>query len=271
MAKIQSVGAQIRHESLEIVVQGITVTVAVSHREGPLAPILFLHGFGGSKEDYLDLAIRDLFAGRAFVAFDAPGCGKTDVSDYSKISIPFLVKTAQAVLDKLDIRHFHLVGHSMGGLAGLELAVQRPESVLSFVDIKGNLGAEDCFLSRQIFTWADDDSEKFLKSFITRNYNSSLFAAPLYASNVESKVRAAAVRGIFESMVNLSDNGNLLDKFLSLPFPRMFMYGEQYNNLSYLPALKGSGVQLAEIPHCGHFPMYSNPVAMWNFIADFIR
>jgi pimeloyl-ACP methyl ester carboxylesterase len=28
-------------------------------------------------------------------------------------------------------------------------------------------------------------------------------------------------------------------------------------------------VELAEIPACGHFPMYSNPVLMWERIARF--
>jgi pimeloyl-ACP methyl ester carboxylesterase len=30
-------------------------------------------------------------------------------------------------------------------------------------------------------------------------------------------------------------------------------------------------VELAEIPHSGHWPMYANPVAMWDRIAAFIR
>jgi hypothetical protein len=39
--------------------------------------------------------------------------------------------------------------------------------------------------------------------------------------------------------------------------------------LSYLPALAANGVELAEILRCGHFPRYSNPVAMWDRIAKF--
>ncbi|KAJ2978306.1 hypothetical protein NQ176_g3892 [Zarea fungicola] len=270
MTATKSNNPPVQHESFEICIGDTTVTVAVSHRDGPLAPILFLHGFGGSKEDYLDIAINPLFRDRAFVAFDAPGCGRTTISKYSEISIPFLVKTTRAVLERLNIQRFHLVGHSMGGLAGLELAAESPESVLSFVNIKGNLAPEDCFLSRQIFTSADADSDKFLKNFVTRNYNSPYFSAPLYASTVEYKVRAAAVRGIFESMVHLSDNEDLLSKFLSLPCPRMFMFGEQYNTLSYLPTLKANHVQLAEIAHCGHFPMYSDPILMWKYIAGVV-
>lgn len=71
-------------------------------------------------------------------------------------------------------------------------------------------------------------------------------------------------------MVELSDNGDLMNKFLGLPCPKMFMYGEQNRSLSYLRHIQSNGVQLAEIPQCGHFPMYSNPAAMWERIASFV-
>ncbi|WP_229910966.1 alpha/beta fold hydrolase [Streptomyces aurantiogriseus] len=70
-------------------------------------------------------------------------------------------------------------------------------------------------------------------------------------------------------MVDMTDHGDLMTKFLSLPFPRVFLYGEQNSSLSYLTKLAANGVELAEIPHSGHWPMYSNPVAMWERIADF--
>jgi hypothetical protein len=37
----------------------------------------------------------------------------------------------------------------------------------------------------------------------------------------------------------------------------------------YLPTLRANGVDLAEIPHSAHWPMYANPVAMWDRIGDF--
>ena len=67
-------------------------------------------------------------------------------------------------------------------------------------------------------------------------------------------------------MVDISDNGDLLEKYLQMPFPRVFMHGEQ-NQLSYLPTLRGRGVQVAEIQFSGHWPMYSNAVAMWTTLA----
>lgn len=248
---------------------GIEVDVATIHRNGDLAPIVFLHGFGSTKEDYADIVRHTAFTGRPFVAYDAPGCGASTCSDLSQISIPFLVNTALAVLDRFGIGRFHLVGHSMGGLTALMLAHQSPGRVLSFVDIEGNITPEDCFLSRQIVDYPEADPERFFDEFIERTLHAPAYASALYASSLRHKVQAGAVRGIFQSMVELSDNGDLMNKFLGLPCPKMFMYGEQNRSLSYLNHIGTNGVRLAEVPKCGHFPMYSNPVAMWEEIADF--
>lgn len=250
-------------------IDSVELDVSAIHRGGELFPIVFLHGFGSTKEDYADIVRYSAFAGHSFLAYDAPGCGETHCSNLSQISIPFLVETALAVLECVKFERFHLVGHSMGGLTALMLAHRHPNRVLSFVNIEGNIAPEDCFLSRQIIDYPQDDAELFFDNFIERTRHAPAYSSALYAASLRHKVRAGAVRGIFQSMVELSDNGELMDKFLSLPCSRMFMYGEQNSSLSYLSHIKSQGVRLAEIPDCGHFPMYSNPPLMWREIADF--
>lgn len=251
-------------------VGGVDVEVASICRGGSLDPIVFLHGFGSTKEDYADIVRYDAFDGRPFVAYDAPGCGESTCADLSRVSIPFLEEVATELLQTLKIERFHLVGHSMGGLTALRLAHRHPQRVLSFVNIEGNVAPEDCFLSRQIVDHPEPDAERFLDAFTERAHRAPAYASALYAASLRHKVRPGAVRGIFESMVDLSDHGDLMAKFLGLPCPRMFMYGAQNGSLSYLSRLQAQGVRVAEIPHCGHFPMYSNPVAMWQVIGDFL-
>jgi len=257
------------HTQLPLTVEGVQLNVAAIHRNGNLTPIVFLHGFGSTKEDYADIVQHAEFAGHPFLAYDAPGCGESQCSDLSRISIPFLMQTALQMLEHFGIERFHLVGHSMGGLTALMLAHQFPERVISFVDVEGNIAPEDCFLSRQIVDFPSDDPEAFFAAFIERARQAPAYASALYSASLRHKVRAGAVRGIFQSMVDLSDNADLMSKFLGLKCPRMFMYGEQNASLSYLSHIKAQGVRLAPIPACGHFPMYSNPIAMWKQIADF--
>jgi pimeloyl-ACP methyl ester carboxylesterase len=257
-------------ETIGIVVGEVKLDVATIHCDGECAPILFLHGFGSTKEDYADVVLHPMLANRKVIAYDAPGCGETVCEDLRKISIPFLVETAKAILDRFGIDRFHLVGHSMGGLTALMLAHDDPERVLSFIDIEGNVAPEDCFISRQIFDFPAIDEATFLDELIERTWSSASYSCALYAASLRNKVRAHAVRGILTSMVELSDHGNLIAKLLSLPCPRMFMYGEQNASLSYLSHLKAGGVSVARISCSGHFPMYSNPVEMWATIAAFL-
>jgi pimeloyl-ACP methyl ester carboxylesterase len=255
---------------LPLTIDGTGLDVAGMYRDGTGIPLVFLHGFGSTKEDYADVIQQASLADRPVLAYDAPGCGATTWSDLSIVSIPFLVSVAVAVLEAKGIKRFHLIGHSMGGLTALLLADQQPTQVASFVNIEGNLAPEDCFLSRQIISHPHGDPDTFLADFAERAWNSGHYASTLYAAALPHKVRADAVRSIFESMVELSDHGNLLNRFLALPLPRMVMYGEQNRSLSYLPRLDEEGVELAEISHSAHFPMYSSPVQMWCRITDFI-
>jgi pimeloyl-ACP methyl ester carboxylesterase len=251
-------------------VGGTRVEVAGLHRDGTGTPLVFLHGFGSSKEDYADVVQHHKLAEHPVLAFDAPGCGATTCSDLDAISIPFLLAIAEQVLEARQIDRCHLVGHSMGGLTALLLADRDPTRVAGFVNIEGNVAPEDCILSRQIVTHPHDDADTFLARFAERVGASRFYSTSLFAASLPHKVRAQAVKPIFESMVEVSDRGDLLNLFLGLPVPTMFMYGEQNSSLSYLPAMAESGVELARISHSGHFPMYANAPEMWARISDFV-
>ncbi|MEG0008714.1 MAG: alpha/beta hydrolase [Aeromonas sp.] len=247
----------------------VRLDIAAIGRTGHRAPVVFLHGFGSSKEDYADLVQHPEFDGRPFLAWDAPGCGDSSLDRPERIDLPLLVMTARRLIDHQGFERFHLVGHSMGGLTALLLAHLYPDRVLSFTSIEGNLTPEDCFLSRQVYAHPAQSDEAFFAAFIERTRHGRDVSSTFYAATLRHRVRTEAVRPIFRSMVTHSDEGDLLGKFLALPCPQHFMYGEQNRHLSYLGQLAQAGVRLTEIPHCGHFPMYSNPVLMWWALAEF--
>lgn len=94
--------------------------------------------------------------------------------------------------------------------------------------------------------------------------HSAEYASAVYGSRVITTVDPGVVRSVFESMIHLSDHGDLLRRFVGLPMPRMFMHGQQNSHLSYLPELRRRDIAVTEFEHSGHWPMYSNPSAMWT-------
>lgn len=258
-------------ETITLQVAGHRVEIALQRRAGRGIPILHLHGFGSTKEDYADLALRAAFEGRDLIAYDAPGCGASVLDDPRVLSIPFLVEVAEAVCHALGLTRVHLTGHSMGGLTGLLFALEHPGRVASFLNIEGNLAPEDCFLSRQIVTHGDADDTTFLSAFIGRVKERRESGSALYAAALPAKLRASTPRPIFTSMVALSDTYPLIDQFIALPRPRAFVHGAENRHLSYLPRLAAAGCAVVEIPESGHFPMYSNPGALWRTLHDFIE
>jgi pimeloyl-ACP methyl ester carboxylesterase len=58
-----SAGRELTYEHLGLRVGGVDLSVATVGRGGELDPIVFLHGFGSTKEDYVDIAHQPAFAG----------------------------------------------------------------------------------------------------------------------------------------------------------------------------------------------------------------
>lgn len=260
-----------KKEYINVNVGEVSLRLSVLRRDGSKPPCVFLHGFGASKEDYADFTVLPRFKGRSFIAYDAPGFGETECANLAGLSIPFLSRTAAAVMDHYGVGPFHLIGHSMGGLSALIFAHSNPEAILSFTNIEGNLAPEDCFLSRQIMDLPEADGETFLNYLAGNMRAVSKPSSELYAATLRSKTRPEAVAPIFRSMVELSDGAPLMNYFLGLEMPKMFVFGRESGSFSYLDQLSHAGVRLAEIPNSGHFPMYANPPVMWQAIDNFIE
>ncbi len=258
------------HKTIQVDSSGANIRLSCLHQSGERASVVCLHGFGSTKEDYTDVTLHPAFAGRGLVVWDAPGCGQSVCDRLELVSIPLLVEVLEQALSQFQIERFHLVGHSMGGLTALQFATANPHRVLSFTNIEGNLTREDCFLSRQIFDHPAETPQDFLNAFAERVRERPEWSNRLYAANLPIKVHPDAVAPIFRSMVELSDHTPLLEEFIDAPFPKMFVYGEQNSELSYIERLNKSGVELAEIPYSSHFPMYSNPQELWSRLAQFI-
>jgi pimeloyl-ACP methyl ester carboxylesterase len=90
-------------------------------------PLVFIHGLSGSWQNWLEqlpVFARD----HRVITFDLPGFGASEMPS-DKISISGYGRWVDALLDRLGVGSTPVVGNSMGGFIGAELAIRFPQRV----------------------------------------------------------------------------------------------------------------------------------------------
>ncbi|KAJ5117417.1 alpha/beta-hydrolase [Penicillium atrosanguineum] len=223
--KTHLLSRNLAYETIPLQVEGVDLNLLTLYELISTPSILFLHGFGSYKEYLADLPTTPQAVAIPQATSFSPR------KFHSSSPKPFLPLNGRSERTP-------------------SLAQRYPDRVLSFVDIKGNLTPEDCFLSRQIFNFLLDDPETFLDEFIDRLASQNPTTIPC----VHPHCICRSARSYWH--------------ILGLLFLRMFMFGEKCRGLLHLPRLEKEGVELADIPHSGHFPVYSNPVKMYRRKAE---
>jgi pimeloyl-ACP methyl ester carboxylesterase len=100
--------------------------VDLGPREGA-EPVVFVHGLGGCWQNWLE-NIPHFARSRRVVAVDLPGHGFSEMPA-EEISIPGYGRFLDALLGELEIEAACVVGNSMGGYIGAELAISAPPRV----------------------------------------------------------------------------------------------------------------------------------------------
>src|SRR3954468_17656137 len=92
-------------------------------------PVLFVHGLGGAWQNWLENLLPTAAAGYRAIAVDLPGFGHSELPA-EMVSISGYGRWLDALLEELGVAEpVKLVGNSMGGFIGCEVAIQFPARV----------------------------------------------------------------------------------------------------------------------------------------------
>lgn len=239
--------------------------------------MVLLHGFLGSKEIWGDT--RDALAKHfRVICIDLPGHGQSDCFGYVH-SMDLMAKAAKAVMDKLRLKKYVLVGHSMGGYAALAFAELFPEQVkgLCLFHSSSYADTEKKKLDR-------DKAIKSVKSdpnVYVRATIKNLFAAKnlkffkkqvTFATQLARKTPKQGIVNALEGMKDRPSRDILLHY---ANYPILFIIGK-YDNVLPMQAL----VDQSKIPkkkhvlileNSGHMGFLEQPDTCIKYLKRFIR
>lgn len=95
--------------------------------------VLLSSGLGGSAAFWKPQIPALVAAGLRVVAYDQRGTGRSPGTLPAGYCIAHMAQDVAEVLDATGTARCHLIGHALGGLVGLQLALDAPERVASLV------------------------------------------------------------------------------------------------------------------------------------------
>ena len=126
-------------------------------------PVVFVHSFGGDSSHWSS-QLSHLRHHRRALAIDLRGHGKSAGPNDDDYAVASFVKDVEAVVEKLGLKRFVLVGHSLGGAVAVKYAGRNPRRVagLVLVGAPGKIPPEQ---SQQILGSIEANYEPTMKGY----------------------------------------------------------------------------------------------------------
>jgi pimeloyl-ACP methyl ester carboxylesterase len=258
--------------TIELLYKGKAFNIEYFFREGHKETILFIHGLGGAKENYLESCKADSLAEHTLICFDNPGTGNSTYYDDFLLDVDDLTQITSLFIEQLNITNFILCGTSMGGLTTL-LYLKRGglAKVKAYVNIEGNLMSEDCMFSSKVVTYDYDTfRNQIFPNTISDMKNNGNTGYHIIANNLQLNTNVKSYYNYSFQTVEYSGTGELLNQYLTMEIPKVFIYGQENSSLSYIPRLLQNDMTVKEISDSNHFIFYDNPKELYDTIGDFI-
>lgn len=242
-------------------------------------PLVLVHGFTGSKENWLP-TVAELSRRHRVIVPDLPGWGESTRLANADYGIAAQAERLAAFLTALDLRGVDLVGHSMGGAIAGVMAARHPERLATLTLIAtAGVGFEPNDFARRIlagelpFNVEDRAGWQRLMDdlFAEPPFLPARLADVLIARNRESH---DFHRRVMERL--RGDEQRLLEQQLAaiaLPTLVLWCEGDRVLDVSAVDVLVRElpRAELVTFRGCGHMPMIERPAATARALEAFVE
>jgi pimeloyl-ACP methyl ester carboxylesterase len=244
-------------------------------------PLLAIHGLGGTKASFLP-TLALLGSTHRVIAVDLPGFGDSVKPLRAPYDARYFAGVMTGLLDALGIERAHVVGNSMGGRIGLEMALTAPDRVDRLVLLSPAMAwlrhrswAPVVRLLRPELTMVPLPVEKLVRRMVP--------ASGWAAAGVDEFLRAfstARGRHAFHAVLRKiyldrphGDDG-LWSRLEGMTHESLFVWGRD-DRLVPIGFMKHVERTFPAARHleldCGHVPQVERPVQTHDAMRDFLR
>lgn len=239
--------------------------------------VVLLHGFLGSHQIWENTE-KQLSKSYRVISIDLPGHGKTDCFGYVH-TMDLLAKCVKAVMDSLRLKKYVIIGHSMGGYAGLAFADLYPENLkgLCLFHSSAYADSDEKKRDRARSIKIVKSNHKIYTTEVIRNLfatkNSKYLKTEIdFAQKIASKISKKSIVSALEGMKDRPNRDVILGM---VHYPVMMVIGELDNVLPKDQLLEQSKLiknkHILYLEHDGHMGFLESPRATNKSLRKFLR
>jgi pimeloyl-ACP methyl ester carboxylesterase len=258
----------------------------VDYGAGDEEPVLFVHGLGGCWQNWLENIPR-FGASRRVIAVDLPGFGDSEMPR-GYITITGFAGVVEDLCERLGLGRIDVVGNSMGGFVGAEMALRYPARVDRLVLVaaagitSANVYRRPTVVAGRIVA-AIVTNTAARHRWIARRPTARHIALALVARHpallkpdavFEGLMRGTGREGFNDALVGLLEY-DFRDRLEGVRAPTLVIWGEQDTLLPAEDAREFErrmpNTSVLMMRDTGHVPMFERPRAFNDAVIEFIE
>ena len=242
--------------------------------QGPA--LIFLHGFLENRSIWNNY-VRSLSSKYKVVSIDLPGHGSSSNFGYCH-SMEVMAESVMAVLKLLDIRRFHLIGHSMGGYVSMAIAEKFADKIrgLCMFHSTADNDSEAKKAERlKVIKVVQRNKAVFISTSIPNLFNTQYKPYKREISGFVKSARELTSQGIIAALEGMRKRSNREIVLKFAPYPVLYIVGEKDNILDWKKLVNESKLtengEYLLLENCGHMGFIEEREVCLQAIKDFLK
>ena len=231
-------------------------------------PLVLVHGYTGDITDWR-YQVPEFARDHRLLIFDHRGHGRSEApSDRTAYTVEQMADDAEALVAEVGFDRYHLLGHSMGGAVVQEIALRRPERLLSLTledtSYQFGLGRNEA-----VRKWSASRHRLAEEQGMRAVAEMAPVAAPPPHQTEErrqqerERLSAMSVDAFIGAWTHALEGWpGVRERLGEIAVPTLVICGELDAGLTHAAEVLGStipGARLEMIPEAGHSPQYERP------------